>query len=213
MTTRRLLQGGEDVWPSDGGLTRGESFRKKLIVSSTLLGLSNRTVIGDKYMPPSGSLLILTHVVFYAFSGQTQSNVTGNPAPTVGAYLSTLRNSDNANDANVMGIQMPSGDWVAKGGNTGFNYAPNVAAGQLAVNGFGTRAIDGAGGPGNHFAQHGILGTTDSGTGYVFQMPYVGFSHNPVDTLAATALVTSTDSADKVAFEVRIFLVGTIVLP
>src|SRR5580658_6881733 len=105
MGTRRILQGGEDTWPGDGGATHGEAFRVALATDESYRAGGNYV---DAIWSPttSGCLVVLTTAIAVITSANSLGGSSGQ-IPSVSIYLQ-VGTSGGDGDFVLWGISMPT---------------------------------------------------------------------------------------------------------
>jgi hypothetical protein len=207
--TRRILQGGEDTWPGDGGTNRGEAFRVTLSSLTTFRGTGTHF---DAVWTPTGlgsAQVMVSHIVGIIASGET---VVGSSSSGLSASfnIAVTQAAGPAADFTLWGMNMPNGDWVYNGSNTGYTWVPPSPEGPalFTLDGVGARALAGTnegGGTGVYATGQGLGSNTG---GYIFFFPFAGYSLNPVDSLALVTVIGSPAGSTGVSVSASFTIYG-----
>jgi hypothetical protein len=208
--TRRILQGGEDTWPGDGGTNRGEAFR---VLLQTPTGYRATGTYTDAVWKPTSSAcyVMISHIVGFMVAGQTfgGSSTSGLSATFA---LGVNQSSGNNNDFTLWSMSMPTGDWSYKGSSEGYNWVAPADAGGLVLDGTGARANPGTdeGGGAGVYAKNGGLGSNAGG--YFFNFPFSGYIYNPIDSISMITTIGNPSGSTGMQVNALFQLYGWVTL-
>ena len=174
--TKRLLQGGEDVWPNDGpGVKRGTTFfvsgTVALSIGDTLAG-GGTTAVGTIWIPPTPRLMILKTVTILLSASSGSGGMT--QAPGVVAEVSIADGSNNI-IYNLAKASFPYTDWTIGGGLC--NYPSSAAVDSIVVNSSGPNGVNIDTGTYSTCLQGSVTATVAPYSNMYIQWPVLGYSH------------------------------------